>query len=479
MVKKFTVLFIVVILGISHAFAQNKQKNVIFVIADGTGPGIMGFLMQYAKLAPGSPYKDRTSNLEKILNRGTMGIVFNTPLKTVVTDSAASGTQLATGVTSYPDAVGIDAQGNPAESLLKKAKKQGKATGLITDVYVLDATPIVFAGNQKSRRDVDALAKDMLQTKPDVVLGGGLNYFISPGIVKDSKYSNIIAKVPYASSLNPKLKTDGVFEEIIKSGYQLVYNKKNLAAAKGPKLFGLFSPDAMPFNIEKGSHNYPTLKEMTQKSIEILSKNKNGFFLMVEAGAIDWVAHANDQGALLKELLEFDETLGYINEWMRANPDTLLVITADHDTGGFGFHYHKPKGNELEVKTEQGYPLYMKTDYVAFENLDIIALQNKTQEKIIKDFNAMSEKSRTPSAIQKVIKENMGYDLPMEYIEDHDDIEDAIKEVNKRLGVVWSSPNHTASPIIVTFYGADEGIKGGVMHSTEVNKRIADFLYGE
>jgi alkaline phosphatase len=476
MVKKFAALLAVFLFISAAAFAQSK-KNIIFLIADGTGPTNMSLLMQYARYAPNGPYKGKLSNLETVLNDGSFGIVFNTPVETLATDSAASGTQLSIGVTTTPGAVGVGPDGVPAETLLEKAQKLGMSTGLITDVFVIDATPVVFAAHQKSRRSYE-LSKEFVTTRPDVVLGGGLDYFISDTFVKDPKYSKFIKQISYASALSPKLANNEVFDKILESGYTVALNKKDMLAAKGDRLFGLFAPVYLPFNIDADGSE-PTLKEMTQKALDILSKNDKGFFLMVESGAADWVAHNNDQGGVLKELLEMDETLGLIKDFIAKNPNTLLIVTADHDTGGFNFNYRKVKGQEYEEKSAAGYPLYDKTDYAAKGNLDIIAAQNKSTDKIKKEYEALSKKGLTPKETQKFIKETMAYTLPIEYFEKEKDIDNILKEINTRLGIVWGTGNHTASPVLITFYGANQGIKGGVMHSTEVNKKIADFLYGK
>lgn len=477
MVRKFSVFVAIFLFLASGAFAEGK-RNVIFLIADGTGPTNMAFLMQYARYAPNGPYKGKLSNLETVLNDGSFGIVFNTPVATLATDSAASGTQFSTGVTTVPGAVGVGPDGEPAETLLEKAQKLGMSTGLITDVFVIDATPAVFAAHQKSRRSYDELSKEFVTTRPDVVLGGGLDYFISDTFVKDPKYAKFVKQISYAAGLSPKLANNEVFDKILDSGYTLALNKKDMLAAKGDRLFGLFAPVYLPFNINSDGSE-PTLKEMTQKGLDILSKNDKGFFLMVEAGAADWVAHNNDQGGVLKELLDMDATLGLIKDFIAKNPNTLLIVSADHDTGGFNFNYRKVKGQEYEEKAASGYPLYDKTDYAAKGNLDIIAAQKKSVDKIKEEYAVLSKKGLTPKETQKFIQENMAYTLPVEYFEKEKDIDNILKEVTTRLGIVWSTGNHTASPVLITFYGANQGIKGGVMHSTEVNKKIADFLYGK
>lgn len=471
--KKLSFAFFALLFA-AFSFAAEK-KNVIFVVADGGGPAAMGLLLQYARYAENSPYADRTSNLEKIFSGSELGIVLNATKETIVTDSAAAGTHMAKGTLTYPEYLGMGSEGENAESLLKKAKNLGMATGLITDVYLSDATPSAYTAYVNSRRNYEEISAALLSSGADVLLGGGLNYFISDKDLKDEKYAGIFKKIPYSKNLSPALK-NGLFEKLITSGYPLVFDKKGLQKAKSDKLLGLFGASAIQFSVNPAPYA-PTLKDMTEKALEILSKNKNGFFLMVEAGALDWMLHDNDQGAALAELLELDETLGLIKDWADKNPDTMVIITADHDTGGFGFQYRKVKGDELELKKEQGYPLYDKKDYSVKSNLDIIAKQTKMQRDMKAEFNALGEKRQTPKAIQQYLMENMGYELPLDFIEDKGDFEDCLKEINKRLGVTWSTGNHTGSPLFISFYGAGAPQKPGVLHNTEVNKIIERFLY--
>ena len=470
--RKLLALFIALFF-ISSAYAAEK-RNVIFVVADGAGPAVMGLLMQYARYALNSPYTDRTSNMEKLFSASNLGVVLNATKETIVTDSAAAGTHMAKGTLTYPEYLGMGADGETAESLLKKAQNLGMATGLVTDVYLSDATPAAYAAGVNSRRKYEDISLSVLNSGADVLLGGGLNYFISEQDLKDERYSGIFKKAPYRKELAPALE-NGLFQKLITSGYPLVFDKKGLNKAKSKKLMGLFGASALQYSVNPADYA-PNLKEMTEKAIEILSKNKNGFFLMVEAGALDWMLHDNDQGAALAELLELDETLGYIKQWADRNPGTIVIVTADHDTGGFGFQYRKVKGEELDLKKEEGYPLYDKKDYSVKSNLDIIAKQTKMQRDMRAEFEALGEKRQTPKAIQDYLKANMGYELPLSVIEEKGDFDDSLKEVNKRLGVVWSTGNHTGSPVFISFYGGGPA-RPGVLHNTDVNKIIEGFLY--
>lgn len=470
--KKFFAAALILLFAVC-AFAAGK-KNIIFVVADGGGPAVTGFLMQYAKYAGSSPYADKTSNLEKLFAGGKTGIVLNSPKDFLVTDSAAAGTHLAKGTLTYPEYLGLSADGENADSLLKKAKKAGMAAGLVTDAFLSDATPSAYTAAVESRKDYDLITPALLSGGVDVLLGGGLNYFVSKQDLNNPVYSAIFKRIPFAGELTPK-STDAVFEKLLTSGYPLAFDKTSLQSARGSKLLGLFGAEDIQYTISPAPYA-PDLLDMTQKAVNILSKNENGFFLMVEAGALDSVLHENDQGAALAELLELDKVLGYLKDFADKTPDTLIIVTADHDTGGFGFSYRKLSDEELAQKQAEGYKTFGGKDYISTEVLDIIAKQTKRQKEMKKEFLSRPQEEQTPQAVQAYLKENMAYELPLEVIETAGGFEKSLKEVNKRLGVVWSTKTHTASPIFVTFYGASVSVPN-IMHNTQINKIAEDFLY--
>ena len=470
--KFFAAVF--VLLFTVFASAAGK-KNIIFVVADGGGPAVMGFLMQYARYADNSHYKDRTSVLEKMFNNGKNGILLNVTKNTIVSDSAAAGTHFAKGILTYPEHLGIGVEGENADSLLKKAKRAGMATGIVTDVYLSDATPAAYTAATQSRRDYETITPSLLTCGADVLLGGGLNYFVSKEDLTNPNYTAIFNKIPFSKDIEPKSKQN-LFEKVLTSGYGLSFDKKSLQNAKTPKLIGLFGAGWIPLNISPQPYA-PDLLDMTKKAVEILSKNDKGFFLLVEAGMLDWMLHDNDQGAVLAELLELDKILQYIKDFADKNPDTLVIITADHDTGGFGFTYRDITEDEILLKNEQNYPVYDKKDYVLKSNLDIIAKQTKMQRDMKTEFAALPKEKQTPEVIQKYLKENMGYELPLQTIEEMGSFDKSLKKVNELLGVTWSTPTHTASPVFISFYGAQPQQFAYVMHNTQVNKLIEDFLY--
>ncbi len=159
--------------------AVKKPKNVIMIVGDGMGPEQVGLLLTYAKQAPNSVIVEGQTAFDKIMAQGgSMGLSMTHAKDVLVVDSAASGSQLATGQFSGSEMIGLDANGDPAVTVLERAKAAGKSTGLISDTRVTHATPAAFAAHQAHRKMENEIAVDMLQTGTALMLGGGLRYWI-------------------------------------------------------------------------------------------------------------------------------------------------------------------------------------------------------------------------------------------------------------------------------------------------------------
>ncbi len=466
--RKISILFIAIFLLTACHNTQVKtennqrKKNVILVIADGTGPHLMGYLMEYARTAPNSPYKNKKSNLENMFNGGKNGIVLNYTNESIVTDSAAAATQFATGVKTYPEALGVDANGKKVNSVLYNAKQKGYATGVLTDVYVLDATPAAFYAHQPNRKMRDGIIEDMTVTQPDIVLGGGLNYFVSKADLENKKYNEILAQVPYIAQVKGQAKQDNNLSKVINSGYNLAFTKQEMENLNDGKILGLFAPTYLP-PYPQADWQGPNLLDMTKKAISVLSKNDKGFFLLVEAGFIDWVAHENDAPTTLRELLEFDETLGYLKKFADKNKNTLVIVTADHDTGGFGMAYYKP--------TKKG-----KTDYNAFEKFNKLDSSKNFVYEMAQKYKSLPENEQNSNTIKKMFKEDFGYQEPLGFLDGINDFEQAFKIYWEKQGVFWATKKHTNAPLFVVFYGDNTGVKGNVFHNTDLFKIMNNYF---
>ncbi len=224
----------------------------------------------------------------------------------VVTDSAAAGTAISTGNKTDNGKVGVDPSNIPLETILEIAQTLNKSTGVVSKCRIVDATPASFMTHTGSRYNFDEIARQIVEEADvDVLLGGGSDYFSSSQI-----------------------------STMITNGYSMVYNRTELASITSGRVFGLFNGYHMDFEYDRDYSLQPSIAEMTNKSIELLSQDTDGFFLMVEAGRIDLAAHDDDQVRTALETIEFDKAIDIAMDYVSDHNNTILIVTTDHETEG-------------------------------------------------------------------------------------------------------------------------------------------------
>ncbi|CAG0997270.1 partial alkaline phosphatase, partial [Anaerolineae bacterium] len=286
------------------------------------------------------------------------------------------------------------------------------------------------------------------------------------------------------------------------------------------KTLGLFADSMMVDGIienqtrDKSNRTQPTLKEMTVQALNILEKQPNGFFLMVEGGQIDIAAHRNDTGRLLHEMLKFNDTLNAVLDWVKTHPDTLIVVTADHETGGFGFSYsaaNRPKGVHLTGNAFDKNTLF-KPDY-NFGNpkvLDRLYAQQLSYEHLFKAFDKLPKEQQTPEQLQALVNSYTEFKINKQQAETVLATEDnpfyeqghgtlgqkqvpkmpvnkaffpyqkdnrqnlLAQAVSEQQQVVWATGTHTSTPVLVFSYGSPDLLKpfGKLLHHTEINRLL-------
>jgi alkaline phosphatase len=289
---------------------RGTAKNVILLIGDGMGPNHRTAARLYSVGREGQLAMD---------SMPVSGLARTWSTESVVTDSAAAGTALATGVKTFNKGIAVGPGGDPVPTILEKAHEAGKAVGLVTTVQLAHATPASFAAHTSERDDYLGIALDMFNHDVDVLLGGGEDYLLpagTPGCHPDD---------------GDRADGRNLVGEAVAKGYRHVCSESDLNAVDPPatdRLLGTFADLQMirPFA--------PSLAAMTGKAIAILSKNTEGFFLMVEGGQIDWAAHGNDALNTLSDVVGFDEAVSVAMTFQADHPDTLVIVTADHATGG-------------------------------------------------------------------------------------------------------------------------------------------------
>lgn len=510
-------------LPVSPPQQTSKVKNIILLIGDGMGPQQVGLLLSYSRQAPHGVLTTHRTAFDRILNDGRLGLSMTHPDAALVVDSAASATQIATGKMAGSEMIGVDKDGNRQATLIDKAKKLGKATGLVSDTRITHATPAAFAAHEAHRSMETDIAEDLLSTHADVMFSGGLSHFL-PEAAKDEKsalHQQIKTQVGAGFHVSSARKDEkNLLTTATQQGYQLVFNKAQLQQATG-KTLGLFADSLMADGITENKHRddvtrtQPTLKEMTEQAMTILAKRPEGFFLMVEGGQIDMAAHRNDTGQMLHEMLKFNDTLNAVLDWADSHPDTLIVVTADHETGGFGFSYsasNVPKPRPLAGDAfgkKQFKPDY---NFGNPEVLDKLYAQQQSYEAIFKQFDALPVAERTPEKLVELVNKATEFKITVEqakivltteanpfYQAKHGTLGE--KEVPKmpmnsafypyqkenrqnllaqvvsaQQQVVWATGTHTSTPVLVFTHGKEAALIpfSKVLHHSDLGRLLGE-----
>lgn len=280
---------------ISARAKQDKPKNIILMIGDG---------MSLAALSTAWTANRGRLNIE---NCPYVGLAKTYSANRLITDSAAAGTALAAGRKTNKGFVGLDAKGEPQPSILEIAKRHGLSAGLITTCNILDATPAVFVAKISDRHQWNELALQYVAHDVDFVCGGGWKYF------KKGKDGRDLTK------------------ELAGKEYHLPRTVEELEKINQGKVFALLADGDLPLPKERGA----ALSRATLKAIELLSGNGRGFFLMIEGSLIDDAGHENQLDWFMDEVHDFDRTVGAVLQWAAKDGATLVVVTADHETGGW------------------------------------------------------------------------------------------------------------------------------------------------
>ena len=286
-----------------------KVKNVILMIGDG-----MSLMHVYTAWA---------ANRGKLWleNAQATGLSKTWAVKKLVTDSGSGGTSLATGVKTVYHAVGVDPEGKPLTSLVNVAKELGKDAGMAVTCRLWDATPCDFCCHNIDRDKEEELVGDYPTSGVDFVFGGGAQKFTNR---KDGR---------------------DIFKELQKKGYHVSRTLDDFFAYdKNSRIFAVPYDKDTPLPDERGD----LLARASLKGISLMNQNKNGFFMMIEGSQLDDYGHFNQLDLLMKETLDFDQTVGEVMKWAAKDGETLVVVTADHETGGLTL----VNGNKDEGRVE-------------------------------------------------------------------------------------------------------------------------------
>ena len=395
------------------ASSPTRAKNVIFMVSDGMNQSVLALAQHYKKI-----FQKKDSQWQQLYALPHVrSLVDTTSANSLVTDSAAAGSSWGGGEKVNNGSINITPDGKKQTPLLVKAKQKGLQTALVSTARITHATPASFAANVPNRGMEDEIAEQYFLREIDYLYGGGRKHFLTSGR-EDQR---------------------DLLHDFEKKGYRLLSETKHLYQ-KADKILALFSDDHIPYALDRRHDRQaftgvPSLQEMTESALANLAKdNQNGFILQIEGARIDHAGHANDAAALLHEQLEFDDTIATVLEFCNEHPDTLLVVTTDHGTGGIhlngmGKSYldAEKKFRNLEKFTSSAEELANAILGLKDAEAIIALLAEKTGMRVsLGDAEELPSKLRGSPYASSALTNSLA------------------KELHAYTGIGWTSHNHTA-----------------------------------
>ncbi len=437
-------------------FAQGVKpvKNVIVMIPDGTSTGVYSAARWY------KIYNKMGDRLH--IDPFFTGTVTTHSSNAPIGDSAPTGSTYASGVLQktgnvsiYPEAdpkndlypVDENRTYQPAATILEASKiVENKATGIVVTCEFPHATPADFSAHYYNRGQYKSIAPQMAYQNLDVMFGGG-----------------------------NEILTDDIKQHFKNNGTTLIQDDKNalLNYNNNGKVWALFGNRALPYDIDRNPDKVPSLAEMTEKAIQLLSKNENGFFLMVEGSQVDWAAHANDAVGMITELIAFDDAVGKVMDFAIEDGNTAVVIMSDHGNSGFTIGSYDCGGYD-RLSIEQLFGAV--SDYKLSANgLESIMLE--TDPKDIKSvFKEYTNIDLTDDEIKTLIT-SKNYKKETDYMEVSNSENmgrSIIKIMNSRTCFGFTTGGHTGEETLLASYHPQDDILRGNVRNVDVNKYLVE-----
>ena len=442
-------------------------KNIIMVIADGMGPS---YITAYRNFAddPTTDVIERT-----VFDDYYVGTASTYPAKIsgYITDSAAAATALATGVKTYNDAISVDVNKQPVETVLERAKKLGKKTGVVVTSQINHATPASYLTHNELRGNYNEIADSYVDNgfKADVYLGGGWRYFIR-------KDRNLV-------------------DEFKAAGFQYIDNYQGLATLSTDKpVLGLFGKTGLPWALDdENPHRLATMTKAAIKQLESSQPQDNhGFFMLIEASQVDWAGHGNDIAAAMHEMDDLAKTFSYLEEYVNEHPDTVVILTADHSTGGLsigrktaatnpnirsGYLWQPEILRTMTLSPEAFAKQFEKNDLSIHEMSDLLSF-TLTQQEFDKLQSSKASAASKVEAFHKTAKESRKSKYPPTV---YRLIAATLKNIidvrtNTGWGGISSSSTHTGVDVPVYVIGSEKQRFSGAIDNTDIAKQIFKLL---
>ena len=296
--------------------SQQRPRNIILMIGDGMG---------LSQITAGMYVNDNSLQLERFKH---IGLIKTHSMDQLITDSAAGATAFAGGKKTYNGAIGVDTSGTPIPSILEMAHQSNLSTGVVATSIIQHATPASFYAHQANRSMYEEISEDFLEGNVDIAIGGGRRL------------------------LNQRKDDRDILEEMEAKGYSTFKSLEKAKSSNAKKMMVITSKGHLT-TIKKGRGKF--LEEATLLAIERLDKNPKGFFLMAEGSQIDWGGHENNSEYIIQEMIDFDTAVGKVLDFAQRDGETLVIVTADHETGGYSITGGSLEEKEIEATFSTDY----------------------------------------------------------------------------------------------------------------------------
>lgn len=406
---------------------KDKAKNIIFLVSDGMSNGTLSMADQFLYRSTGQRSNWMKLYEENLVSRSLMETA---SANSIVTDSAAASSSWGGGVRVNNGSLNINADGSSNIPILQKFKKMGKKVGCVTTVPITHATPAGFCVATTSRNDQNKIAEMYLPLGFDVMLGGGLDYF----------------------SADSRSDKKDLIQAYTSANWQVVRNKKEmLQSGRNNPVLGLFTKDALPYTLDHLQDKnlidtVPTLAEMTASAIDLMKGNEKGFVLQVEAGKVDWAAHGNDIGGLIKDQIAFDEAIKVAMDFARHDKNTLVIITTDHGNSNPGLSASSHVNDNFDSIQK-----YRHSNEWILNGIDDRTSLNQIKERVEfanPSFNLSDEEANLLQSYYRKLNTKTGVynarELPFRPLAEMQ---------GKRNSVGWISMDHSSDHVELAVYG--------------------------
>ncbi|KAJ1742506.1 vacuolar alkaline phosphatase [Coemansia sp. RSA 1821] len=465
-------IYMNILIGSALLGCALAKRNLVFMISDGFGMTSETMARSYMQqLDDKQPFASWSSILDSML----VGSIRTQSSSSLVTDSAAGATAFSCAQKTYNGAIGVDPQGRPCGTILEAAKQMGLGTGLVTTARITHATPASFAAHVENRNMEDLIALQLLarnsttsQQVVDLMFGGGLCHFMPS----------------QQGAQSCRLDNTNVWQMAQQLGYttlETLEEFEQLSQNASLPILAAFSPSHMAYSIDRDETKQPALHQMARKALDILNyRSPNGFFLMIEGARIDMAGHDNDPAAHVQDIIEYWKTIAQVQEFVRENPDTLLVSTSDHETGGLTLgidpdYYWLPQTLQ---------PIRHSAEYLCNHFLLSHSVSNKQQfiaDTLMPEYLGIY--NATEDEIQAVL-DSLGSSTKPETDGNEEEANSRHKRckravggvVSRRAHVGWSTGGHSGADVGLYAFGNHANLIKGNMENTHLGSLLLDYL---